>query len=113
MPKSPLSATSRISNKFLQELDTWHSIHGYDFAKMIEESPELYKRLLNEPKLFAGSELGRDYSRLIKLTVGRAEKSQSYKDVFDTLAIPMSPKDYISIGRVSVAADRRKKRKPK
>src|SRR5438132_9223103 len=99
----------RLTEQLKEDLESWHRSHGYDLVLMVEDRPDLFRVLLEEPLRFKGFALGERYSRLVRSTVERAEKSRLYRDAFSAPREETRLKDRLSIGRIVVARKQGKK----
>lgn len=114
MKKSGLKRKlSALATRVRADLERWHSEHEFNVADMIEEQPELFRALLAHSPLFAGSEIGEKYCRLVNSAVRKAETSSYYKEAFVSPRADMKPKDKLSIGRLISANKREKQRREK
>lgn len=98
-----------IKAKFRDQLESWHRSHGYELSVMVEEKPLLFRALLDKPNYFDGYELGMRFSRLVRSTVNRVEKSPAYRDAFLEPRAEVQPKDRLSIGRIIVQTGKKRK----
>jgi hypothetical protein len=77
---------------------------------MVEEKPRLFRALLDKPSYFQGYEIGRRFSRLVRATVNRVERSEVYREIFSESRGELQPKDDLSIGRIIVRRTKKKKK---
>jgi hypothetical protein len=83
-----------------EEVEAWHEEHGFDMGLLFERRPDLFRSLLEYPRLFDKTELGRRYHAAAARMARKAEQRSVYAEMFSPLRSPRTIKEEVSIGLV-------------